>query len=143
VSGAAPAGGVPPPVATDADASFVDDVDGEPSGRGRTSIENRVVEKTAAQSALEIDHVHGVSHRVTRVFTAGQTVQTHAWIDGHLARLQVNIEVDYPAPVKQVTRQVRQHIRERVNQLCGLTIVDLDIRVVALHVRSGPIRRVI
>jgi uncharacterized alkaline shock family protein YloU len=77
------------------------------------------------------------------VFTAGQTVQTHAWIDGHLARLQVNIEVDYPTPVKQVTRQVRQHIRERVNQLCGLTIVDLDIRVVALHVRSGPIRRVI
>ena len=51
--------------------------------------------------------------------------------------------LDYPTPVKRVTRQVRQHIRERVNQLCGLTIVDLDIRVVALHVRSGPIRRVI
>lgn len=29
--------------------------------RGRTSLADRVVEKTAARAALEVDHVHGVS----------------------------------------------------------------------------------
>lgn len=143
MSGPVSAGGPPQPAATDAAAPFVGDGDDEPSGRGRTSIENKVVEKTAAQSALEIDHVHGVSHRMTRVFAAGQVVHTQASIDGHLARLRVTIEVDYPTPVKQVTRQVRQHVRERVNQLCGLTVVDMDIRVVALRSRAGPVRRVV
>lgn len=116
----------------------------ELSGRGWTSISDRVVEKTAAQAALEIDHVHGISRqRIARALRSGEGVEAHASIDGGHAQLRVDIEVDYPAPVRQITRQVRQHVRDRVAQLCELNVIDVDITVTALRFETHPVRRVL
>ena len=117
--------------------------DVEVSSRGRTSITDIVVEKTAAQVALEVDHVHGITRpRIARTFSAGEAVETEVSIDGHLAQLVMRIEVDYPVSVRQVTRQVRQHVRDRVAQLCELTVTDVDIHVTALRFDTRPARRV-
>jgi uncharacterized alkaline shock family protein YloU len=116
----------------------------DPAGRGWTSITDRVVEKTAAQAALEVDHVHGISRqRISRALRSGGGVEAHAAIDGGLAQLRVEIEVDYPAPVRQITRQVRRHVRDRVTRLCGLTVTDVDITVAALRLETLQVRRVL
>jgi uncharacterized alkaline shock family protein YloU len=57
--------------------------------------------------------------------------------------LRVEIEVDYPAPVRLITRQVRRHVRDRVTRLCGLTVTDVDITVAALRLETRQVRRVL
>jgi len=101
----------------------------DPAGRGWTSI---------------TDHVHGISRqRISRALRSGGGVEAHAAIDGGLAQLRVEIEVDYPAPVRQITRQVRRHVRDRVTRLCGLTVTDVDITVAALRLETLQVRRVL
>ena len=118
------------------------------SERGWTSITDRVVEKTAAQAALEVDHVHGISRQpisrgISRALRSGEGVEARAAIDGGMAQLRVEIEVDYPAPVRLITRQVRRHVRDRVSRLCGLTVTDVDITVAALRSETRQVRRVL
>jgi uncharacterized alkaline shock family protein YloU len=117
--------------------------DEEPS-RGRTTLNDRVVDKIAAQAALEVDHVHGASPGIAgSVFNADPTVGVTTAIDGHLAQLRLIVEVDYPISLRDVTRQLRRHVSERVRQLCDITVTDVDIRVTALRTATEPARRVL
>ena len=141
-------GGPPPGAVTGgavtADAGLGDAAPTDPSERGWTSITDRVVQKTVAQAALEVDHVHGISRqRISRALRSGGGVEAHVAIDGGLAQLRVEIEVDYPAPVRLITRQVRRHVRDRVTRLCGLTVADVDITVAALRLETRQVRRVL
>lgn len=115
----------------------------EMSTRGRTTLADRVVEKTAAQAALEVDHVHGsAAPLVKRIFGSGPSVGSAANIDGQLAQLSLDIQIDYPAPVRQITRQVRQHVQGRIAQLCDLTVTDIFVSVTALRTDVAPKPRV-
>ena len=53
-------------------------------------------------------------------------------IDGHLATVRVAMSVRYPAPIRQVTREVREHVMERVGELTGLDVRHVDIDIPAL-----------
>ena len=111
--------------------------------RGRTSLSGKVVEKTVARAALEVDHVHGVSGGIaTTVFNTDPAVDVQATIDGHLAQLRVKVEVDYPVSLRAVTRELRRHVSDRVHQLCELTVTDVDVQVTALRRDTEQIRRV-
>ena len=115
----------------------------EMSTRGRTTLADRVVEKSAAQAALEVDHVHGsAAPLVTRMFGSGPSVSSTANIDGQLAQLSLDIEIDYPAPVRQITRQVRRHVRDRIAALCDLAVTDISVTVTALRTDVTPKPRV-
>ena len=64
----------------------------DPAERGWTSITDRVVEKTAAQAALEVNHVHGISRqRISRALRSGENVEARAAIDSGMAQLRVEI----------------------------------------------------
>jgi uncharacterized alkaline shock family protein YloU len=111
--------------------------------RGRTSLSDKVVEKTVARAALEVDHVHGVSGGIaTTVFNTDPAVEVRATIDGHLVQLRVKVEVDYPVSLRAVTRELRRHVSDRVQQLCELTVTDVDVQVTALRRDTEQIRRV-
>lgn len=112
--------------------------------RGRTSLSDKVVEKTVARAALEVDHVHGVSGGIaTTVFNTDPAVDVQATIDGHLAQLRVKVEVDYPVSLRTVTRELRRHVSDRVHQLCELTVTDVDVNVTALRQNTEQVRRVL
>jgi uncharacterized alkaline shock family protein YloU len=144
LTGGGPAPGAVTGGAVTADAGLGDAGPTDPSERGWTSITDRVVQKTAAQAALEVDHVHGISRqRISRALRSGGGVEAHVAIDGGLAQLRVEIEVDYPAPVRLITRHVRRHVRDRVTRLCGLTVTDVDITVAALRLETRQVRRVL
>lgn len=110
--------------------------------RGRTSLSDRVIEKTAATAALEVDHVHGTNQGLAAtLFAADPTVGVRATIDGHLAQLRLDVEVDYPVSLRSVTRELRRHVSSRVAQLCQITVTDVDVHIAALRPQTSVQRR--
>lgn len=115
----------------------------DPALRGRTVLLDGVVEKTAAAAAAEVEHVHAAGHgAVGQLLGTRPTIAVESSIDGHLAQLTMEVEIDYPAPLRQVTRRLRAHVVDRVHHLCSITVTDLDIHVVALRQQTRPERRV-
>lgn len=115
----------------------------DPAVRGRTVLLDRVVEKTAAAAAAEVDHVHAAGRgAVGHLLGSRPTIAVESSIDGHLAQLTLEVEIDYPAPLRQVTRRLRDHVAGRVHELCSITVTDIDIHVVALRQQTRPERRV-
>jgi uncharacterized alkaline shock family protein YloU len=118
-----------------------------PEGRGRTEIAERVVEKIAGYALTEVGEAGGVARRVLGVSVgragARATPQVDARVDGSLATLRMTVSVVYPAPVRRVTRQLRDHVMTRVAALTGLDVRQVDVDVDTLihpesfHGRAG------
>jgi uncharacterized alkaline shock family protein YloU len=112
---------------------------------GHTTVEDVVVEKIAARAAGEVDQVGGAANRVLGVTIgadgADRSPKVTARVDGSLVTLDVRLSVTYPAPVGKVTREVREHVIERLATLTGLTARQVDITVAALHAPTAPQRR--
>jgi uncharacterized alkaline shock family protein YloU len=112
-----------------------------------------VVSKLAARAALDIPDAGGAAQRIggrvppgaghlgtreTRLDTAPQaTVE----VDGALAFIDLTISVRWPAPVPQVTTQVRDRVVARVQELTGLTVAQVRIAVTALATDAPALRR--
>ena len=107
------------------------------ANRGETRINPVVVEKVAAQAVHEIDHAAGSTRRVLGV-TLGTTDQdtrakVSAQVDDDTATIAITMTVIYPTSVQYVTRQTRQHVRERVRDLVGITVQEVDITVAGMR----------
>jgi uncharacterized alkaline shock family protein YloU len=71
---------------------------------------------------------------------ADTAARVSARVDGQLATVTVRLSVTYPAPIRQVTRRVRDHITARVTELTGLDVRQVDIDVAALTSPLPPRR---
>jgi uncharacterized alkaline shock family protein YloU len=105
--------------------------------RGQTHINPAVVEKVAAQAVHEIDHATGTSRRVLGI-TLGTTDQdtrarVDARVDDDTATIEITMTVIYPASVQHVTRRTRQHVRERVSDLTGITVQEVNITIAGMR----------
>jgi uncharacterized alkaline shock family protein YloU len=101
--------------------------------RGSTDIADRVVEKIASGAVAEVDDAYGSARRLLGLRMPGATApRVTVQIDGHLATVRVAMSVRYPAPIRQVTREVREHVMERVGELTGLDVRHVDIEIPAL-----------
>lgn len=111
-----------------------------PETRGRTRIADRVLERITARAVAETAQAGGTGRRLLGVplerDTAHTTAQVTAHVDGHLATVKVALSVRYPAPIRQVTRRVREHVNTRVRELTGLEVRQVDIAVVSLTGRE-------
>jgi len=109
--------------------------------RGRLELADVVVEKVAMVAADEVEHVGGPARRVLGVPTGGDAAsrrpQVSATVTGQVAALDVRLSVAYPAAVRATTEAVRDHLRERVQTLTGLTVSRVDIAVTALTTTSS------
>lgn len=114
--------------------------------RGRLTIADRVVEKVAAQAVAEVDRATGAPRRVL-----GQTLgrasedtpaRTSANVDGDIVTVTVSMSVTWPAPVRDVTAEVRRRVVQRVGELVGLQVAEVDIDVPTLLTRRTPAPRV-
>lgn len=118
----------------------------ELNGRGTTRIQPRVVEKVAAQAVQEVDSATGTARTVLgiAVGSTSQSSSAHvsARVDGDTALVDVTMTVIYPASVREVTRATRRHIRERVLQLTGVQVSEVDITVAGLRADRPDLPRV-
>lgn len=107
-----------------------------PGQRGRTTIADRVVTKVAAQAVSEVEQTGGAARQFAGLTVGRQAgkglARVSARIDGHLAMIQLRLTLDYPAPVRTLTRKVRSHVIERVAYLTGLEVRHVDIEVASL-----------
>lgn len=104
-----------------------------PEERGRTRISGKVLERIAATAAAEVDEAGRAVRRVFGVPVGHDTTsappRVSGHIDGGLAMLRIHLSVAYPAPVREVTRRVRDHVTNRVHALTGLDVRQVDIDV--------------
>lgn len=117
--------------------------------RGSLDISPRVVEKVAGAAALEVDHVSGVPRRIL-----GQTLgkvkadsqaRADAKIDGSTVSVSLSVAVEYPTPVRSAAAAVRANVIKQVGDLCGLTVVEVDVDVPHFYSSASqaqPTRRV-
>jgi len=107
-----------------------------PGQRGRTTIADRVVTKVAAQAVSEVEQTGGVARQLVGITLGRQTgagpARVSARIDGHLTMIELRLSLNYPAPVRTLTREVRRHVTERVTGLTGLEVRHVDIEVARL-----------
>ncbi|GAA3796437.1 hypothetical protein GCM10022226_14660 [Sphaerisporangium flaviroseum] len=120
---------------------------GPVEARGRTDIANRVLERIATWAVTEVDQVGGGAPRLLGAplgrGTPGGAPRVSAHVDGHLAIVRVTMSVTYPAPIRQVVHNVREHVRTRVHELTGLDARQVDIDVARLIHPAEQKRRVL
>lgn len=97
--------------------------------RGTTTLADRVVEKIAAHAALEVPGCLGLHHRIVGINTGRTAVDATAHTDGSITGLTLSVAIAYPAPLTTTTRQIRTHVQQRVETLCGFTVDHVDITV--------------
>ncbi|MBA3266107.1 MAG: Asp23/Gls24 family envelope stress response protein [Nocardioidaceae bacterium] len=105
----------------------------EAGSRGQTYIDPKVVEKVAAEAVREIDNATGSPRRVLGITLGSADEDTgarvSAQVDDDTAIVEVTMTVIYPASVQNVTRQTRSHVRDRVKELTGISVQEVDITV--------------
>ena len=110
--------------------------------RGTTTLADVVVEKVAAAAAAEVRAAHGLRRHLVGKAIGRPTVRADVDLDGSVASLRLDLAVEYPSPVRPVTRDVRTHVTARVRELCDVTVDHIDITVAALPRPTTTVRRV-
>ena len=112
-----------------------------PGPTGHTRIAARVVGAVARLAAESVPHVALALGRgrdapaLDRTEIAGPAgeVATEVGVVGTHAVVDVQIAVDYGAPIPEVARQVREHISRDLQRYTGLTTTEVNVRVVDVH----------
>jgi uncharacterized alkaline shock family protein YloU len=128
------------------------------SGRnelGMISIADGVVTKIAAQAAAENPDAGAAAARMLgRAVPAANQLpgvrgtdlqglpKTSVVVDGSKAYVTLELSVRWPAPIAEVTGQVRSHVRDRVRELAGLEVDEVHIIVADLALDIPPPPRV-
>jgi uncharacterized alkaline shock family protein YloU len=116
---------------------------------GAITIQDRVVEKVAARAASELPDAGAAAPRVLgRTMSAASVLgvrssdlaalpKTSVRVDGAFAVIDLELSVRWPCSIPDVTRTVRNHVRQRVEELTELNVAEVNIHVADL-VRDLP-----
>lgn len=100
-----------------------------PGERGATTVTERVVAKIARQAAREaLDALppEAAPPHATVVVHRGQ------------ARVRVGLALDYPCDIGARCGAVRRHVARRVEELAGMKVPEVTVRVERLHSAQAP-----
>jgi uncharacterized alkaline shock family protein YloU len=128
------------------------------SGRnelGTISIADGVVTKIAARAAAEDPDAGAAAARMLARAVPGASrlpgvrdtnleglPKTSVVVDGSKAYVTLELSVRWPVSIREVTGRVRSHVRDRVRELAGLDVDEVDIMVADLALGIAPPPRV-
>lgn len=106
--------------------------------RGRLRVDDRVVERIAAQACLSVPEV---------VASAGRLPGRHlprARVEVGASRLDVSVDVavTWPADLARVAERIHDAIVTTVDALLGRAATRADVRIVTVTTPTAPARRV-
>jgi uncharacterized alkaline shock family protein YloU len=122
--------------------------------RGTITISDTVVAKLASRAVLEVADAGGAGPRMLgrtipgaaqlglRETSLRTAPKASANVYGATAQIEVTISVRGPASVRRVTERVRDHVRNRLHALTGLTVAEVRITVTDLVIDTRPAGRV-
>lgn len=95
-----------------------------PADRGATQIADRVVARIAAQAARE---ALGAPQP--------EAAPPHASVTVHhdIARVRITLELGYPGDLGAQCAAVRRRVADRIEELAGMAVPEVDIDVERLH----------
>jgi uncharacterized alkaline shock family protein YloU len=113
---------------------------------GRTLIHNDVVAKIAGMAVREVDGVHSLApfgagqalSRLTRRVSGRQMRELGVHIEmGKVeAAVDARIIVTYGHSIIETARAIRESVKERVSEMTGLRVVEVNVEVVDLFFPS-------
>lgn len=116
---------------------------------GAITIHDRVVEKLAARAASEVPDAGAAAPRVLgRSMSAASALgvrssdltalpKTSVQVDGSFAVIDLELGIRWPCSIPEVTEAVRDHVRQRLEELTELNVAEVNIHVADL-VRNLP-----
>ena len=133
---------------------------GEPApgqtAAGQIVLADRVVSRIASRAASEVDGVGSAAPRLLGVALTAPgldrlgrrvddlrglpTVVAH--VDGRRVFVTVTVSIAYPRPLQDTAHRIRQRVSERLLELTGLEVTQVDVHVSALVVQPEPSVRV-
>ncbi|MDO3409359.1 Asp23/Gls24 family envelope stress response protein [Saccharibacillus sp. CPCC 101409] len=101
---------------------------------GNVRIANDVVAKIAGMAALETPGIAAMSGGLSEGFAkrlSGKNVQKGVTVEvGQLeAAIDLRIIVLYETPIHEVCRMLQQNVREAVENMTGLKVVEVNVKV--------------
>lgn len=108
------------------------------SDRGATSIEDAVVAKIAGIAAQEVENVQmggGTAAAVTGFLSsvtgggANLTAGVSVEVGREEAAVDLTMAVEYGTPIPRLTEQVRRNVINRIENLTGLRVAEVNITV--------------
>ncbi|MEO3852058.1 Asp23/Gls24 family envelope stress response protein [Streptomyces sp. B8F3] len=108
----------------------------EAGARGATHVADRVVAKIAMQAAREALRASGPTAGPMRANARAKvSVSRQGKNDLGQAHVQVSVDLDYPTRIGSQCAEVRRRVRERVENLAGMSVRQVAVSVEGLH---GP-----
>ena len=115
--------------------------------RGKTTIDNEVVEKIAGIAAREVPGVHDLGGQASRMFASlrekiglGESENEEAdngvsvLLQGSVASVDLKIVIEFGYVVHSVTDAVRTKVISSVENMLGLEVTEVNIRVTDVNV---------
>lgn len=121
-------------------ASVADVLLAKPNERGRTVIENAVLEHIASHAALEVPGVAATGSDLEKLI-GRRLPKADAHIAGSRARVLVEVAIAWPHSLATVAAAVREHVTERLVELTGLDVDAVDVEVARVIHTTEPERR--
>ena len=115
--------------------------------RGRTEISPAVVEKIAGRAAREVEGVSlmtaaGIAARIASLVGNEGRASATADVGQTTSAIDLTVSIRYPQPILETAERVRNHVKQRVHELTGLEVQEVDITVSQLDAVGSPRRRV-
>ena len=114
------------------------------TSRGETTVAPSAVATVAQRAAQEVEGVEVVSSGGLRgwidTLRSDRATGSRADVASRQTAVELTVAVSWPRSVRQVTDQVRRHVRARVRELTGYDVADVDIVVAELRPPSRPPR---
>jgi uncharacterized alkaline shock family protein YloU len=120
---------------------------GGEEGRGSTDISPAVVEKIAGRAAREVEGVSlmtaaGIAARIASLVGNEGGASATADVGQTTSAIDLTVSIRYPQPILETAERVRNHVKQRVHELTGLEVQEVDITVSQLDAVGSPRRRV-
>ncbi|WP_312182559.1 Asp23/Gls24 family envelope stress response protein [Arthrobacter sp.] len=109
------------------------------ANRGSTSMSKKVLEKITSQVAQDETQAGGTSGGFLGIGSrADFSARPDADVElaGNIASLKVTVGLPYPLPLRRATDQLRQRIAERVTDLTGVQVRQVDITIAWLKPKA-------
>jgi uncharacterized alkaline shock family protein YloU len=106
--------------------------------KGETKVANAIVEKIAFIAANEIEGVADLSPKsgglkqILNLLNPDKGIRVE--VGTKEVAIDLDISVEYGSRIPEIVRNIRKNITEKITQMTGLDVVELNINVNDLHV---------